>query len=315
MGDRELMVQQAVELRNVSKARRNKTVGPLNLSLPQGYITALVGQNGSGKSTLLQMLLQLTFPGEGEVRWYGEAHPDGLPLQLRQTIAYVPEISLNEENFWTADEAAGFRRHWYPSWDHGYYEELMQKFEVPRNARLGKMSKGERRKFEIAAALAAKPRLLLLDEPSSGLDPFAWKVMIETLQKYMDQHEATIIISTHIVEEVRRLADYIVLMHQGQLLGMTEKDSLFGSWSELWVSVDGGQELQELAAELPQALELKLETTGVASFITQQIYQYEKRIQDLGVKVIKSRSLELDEILSLWTRGYRPVLIDQKRGE
>lgn len=309
------MVQQAVELRNVSKERRNKTVGPLNLNLPQGYITALVGQNGSGKSTLLHMLLQLTYPGEGEIRWFGEAHPDGLPLEIRQTIAYVPEISLNEENFWTEGEAAGFRSHWYPFWDHSYYEELILKFEVPRNARLGKMSKGERRKFEIAAALAAKPRLLLLDEPSSGLDPFAWKVMIETLQKYMDQHEATIIISTHIVEEVKRLADYIVLMHQGQLLGMTEKDSLFGSWSELWVSVGDEQELQELSAELPQALELKLETPGVASFMTQQIYQYEKRIQDLGVKVIKSRSLELDEILSLWTRGHRPVLIDQKRGE
>jgi ABC-2 type transport system ATP-binding protein len=309
------MVQQAVELQNVCKKRRSKTVGPLNLNLPQGYITALVGQNGSGKSTLLHMLLQLTFPDEGEIRWFGEAYLDGLPLPLRQNIAYVPEIPLNEENFWTADEAAGFRRHWYPSWDHGYYQELMLKFEVPQNARLGKMSKGERRKFEIAAALAAKPQLLLLDEPSSGLDPFAWKIMIETLQRYMDEHEATVIISTHIVEEVRRLADYIVLMHQGQLLGMTEKDSLFGLWSEIWVQVEDGQELQELAAELPQALELTMETPGVASLLTQQIYLYEKRLQDLGVKVIKSRSLELDEILSLWTRGHRPVLIDQKRGE
>ncbi|NQX48755.1 ABC transporter ATP-binding protein [Paenibacillus tritici] len=309
------MVEQAVELRNVCKKRRHKTIGPLNVSLPQGYITALVGQNGSGKSTLLHLLMQLSFPGEGEVRWFGEAYVDGLPLKLRQQMAYVPEVSQSEENFWTAAEAAEFRRHWYPSWDQGYFEELIGKFEVPHNARLGKMSKGERRKFEIAAALAAKPRLLLLDEPSSGLDPFAWKIMIETLQRYMDEHEATIIISTHIVEEVRRLADYIVLMHQGQLLGMTEKDSLFGSWSEIWVQIEGEQELQELAAELPQALELKLETPGVASLLTQQIYLYEKRIQDLGVKVLKNRSLELDEILSLWTRGHRPVLIDQKRGE
>lgn len=309
------MVQQAIELRNVCKKRRGKTVGPLNVNLPQGYITALVGQNGSGKSTLLHMLLQLTFPEEGEIRWFEEAYRDGLPLQLRQTIAYVPENSQNEENFWTAGEAAEFRRHWYPAWDQGYFEELLLKLEVPENAKLGKMSKGERRKFEIAAALAAKPRLLLLDEPSSGLDPFAWKIMIETLQRYMDEHEATIVISTHIVEEVRRLADYIVLMHQGQLLGMAEKDSLFGSWSEIWVQAEGGQALEELAAELPQALELKLEAPGVASFLTQQIYQYEKRIHDLGVKVIKSRSLELDEILSLWSRGHRPVLIDQKRGE
>ncbi|WP_340021086.1 ABC transporter ATP-binding protein [Paenibacillus sp. FSL K6-1096] len=309
------MGQQAIELRDVCKKRRNKTIGPLNLSLPQGYITALVGQNGAGKSTLLNMLLQLILPDEGEIRWYEETYRDVLPLKLRQTIAYVPEMPQPEENFWTPGEAAAFRSHWYPSWDQSYFGELIQRFEVPQNARLGKMSKGERRKFELAAALAAKPRLLLLDEPSSGLDPFAWKTMIDVLHKYMEEHEATVVISTHIVDEVRRLADYIVLMHQGQLLGMAEKDSLFSSWTELWVQIEGEQELQELAAELPQALELKFTAPGMASLLTQQIYLYEKRIQDLGVKVLKSRSLELDEILSLWTRGHRPVLIDQKRGE
>jgi ABC-2 type transport system ATP-binding protein len=309
------MVQQAIELRNVSKKRRSKTIGPLNLNLPQGYITALVGQNGSGKSTLLHMLLQLTFPEEGEILWFEEQHKAGLPLELRQSMAYVPETSLTEEDYWTSDEAAEFRRHWYPSWDHGYFQELQDKFEVPRGAKLGKMSKGERRKFEIAAALAARPRLLLLDEPSSGLDPFAWKSMIETLRKYMDESGATIVISTHIVEEVRRLADFIVLMHRGQLLGMAEKDSLFGSWSEVWVGVQDEEELRELATELPGAQHFAMETPGVASFITQQFNQNEKRIQDLGVKVIKSRSLELDEILSLWTQGHRPILIDQKRGD
>lgn len=308
------MVQQAIELRNVSKKRRNRTIGPLNLKLPQGYITALVGQNGSGKSTLLQMLLQLTFPEEGEIRWFEQQYADVLPLEVRQSIAYVPETSQSEERYWTAGGAGEFRSHWYPAWDHGYFQELLEKFEVPKEAKLGRMSKGERRKFEIAAALAARPQLLLLDEPSSGLDPFAWKVMIETLRKYMDQTGATVVISTHIVEEVRRLADYIVLMHQGQLLGMAEKDSLFGSWSEISVQVEQ-EELDELAAELPGALHFTMETPGVASFIFPQAEQNEKRIHDLGVKVIKTRSLELDEILSLWTQGHRPILIDQERGD
>jgi ABC-2 type transport system ATP-binding protein len=177
------------------------------------------------------------------------------------------------------------------------------------------MSKGERRKFEIAAALAARPKLLLLDEPSSGLDPFAWKIMIETLRKYMDDTNATVLICTHIVEEVRRLADYIVLMHKGQLLGMAEKDSLFGSWNEVWVNAADEEELQEMAAELPGVLNLSWEQPGMASFITQKFHQNEKRILDLGVKVIKSRALELDEILSLWTQGHCPILIDQKRGD
>lgn len=309
------MVQQAIELRNVSKKRRKKVIGPLTLNFPQGYITALVGQNGSGKSTLMNMLLQLTFPEEGRIRWFEEEHPDGLPVELRQAIAYVPETSLPAEDYWTAGHAAEFRRHWYPNWDETYFQELLVKFEVPGDARLGKMSKGERRKFEIAAALAARPRLLLLDEPSSGLDPFAWKVMIEVLQKYMDEQSATVVISTHIVEEVKRLADYIVLMHHGQLLGIAEKDSLFGSWNEISVQITDEEELKELEAELPGVLQFKLETPGIASFLTPKHLENEKRIHNLGVKVIKSRILELDEILSLWTQGHRPILMDQKRGD
>ncbi|XMB27151.1 ABC transporter ATP-binding protein [Paenibacillus sp. BR2-3] len=84
----------AIELRNVRKQRRTKTIGPLNLKLPEGHIIALVGQNGSGKSTLLQMLLQLTHPEEGKIHWFEGEHGEGHPLELRQTIAYVPEISL-----------------------------------------------------------------------------------------------------------------------------------------------------------------------------------------------------------------------------
>jgi ABC-2 type transport system ATP-binding protein len=309
------MVQMAIELRNVLKRRRNKTIGPLTLNLPKGYITALVGQNGSGKSTLLNLLMQLTNPEEGEIYWFENRYDSGLSLELRQTIAYVPETSITEENHWNAEEAARFRKYWYPNWDDQYFHELMDRFEVPYHTRLSKMSKGERRKFEIAAALAARPSLLLLDEPSSGLDPFAWKIMIETLRKYMDEHNATIIISTHIVDEVRRLADYIVLMHRGELLGMAEKDSLFGAWTEVWVNAADEEELADLSAELPGGLHFTMDTPGVASFIIEQFSENEKRIHDLGVKVIKSRSLELDEILSLWTQGHRPILIDHKRGD
>lgn len=309
------MVQMAIELRNVRKQRRNKTIGPLNLNLPQGYITALVGTNGSGKSTLLKLLMQLTHPEEGEIYWFENRYDRELPLELRQSIAYVPETSVSEEDHWNAEVAAKFRRYWYPDWDDQYFRALMDQFEVPYHIRLSKLSKGERRKYEIAAALAARPRLLLLDEPSSGLDPFAWKIMMETLRKYMEETDATIMISTHIVEEVRRLADYILLMHRGELLGMAEKDSLFGAWTEVWVNVESEEELAELSAEIPGGIHFTMETPGVASFIIEQFSINEKRIHDLGVKVIKSRSLELDEILSLWTQGHRPILIDHKRGD
>jgi len=308
-------MQMAMELRNVRKQRRTQTIGPLNLKMPEGHVIALVGHNGSGKSTLLQMLLQLTHPEAGEIQWFGRNYTGELSLELRQSITYVPEVSLREENGWSAEEAASFRSYWYPKWEAQYFNDLLNQFEVPRNIKLGKMSKGERRKFEIAAALAAHPRLLLLDEPSSGLDPFAWKKMIEILRRYMEEHNATIVISTHIVEEVRRLADYIVLMHQGQMLGMAEKDSLYGLWNEVWVNLSDEEELKELSKMFPDTLHWTMDTPGVASFVVEHFHKIEKRIHDLGVHVIKSRSLELDEILSLWTQGHYPELVDLERGD
>ncbi|MDT3428266.1 ABC-2 type transport system ATP-binding protein [Paenibacillus forsythiae] len=309
------MVRLAVELRNVIKKRHSKTIGPINLELPEGHIIALVGQNGSGKSTLLSMLLKLALPEEGTICWFGSSVEGELPIEIRRSIGYVPESPIHEESHWTPEEAASFRRRWYPDWDQAYFQALLDEFEVPQGIRLGKMSKGERRKFEIAAVLAAGPKLLLLDEPSSGLDPFAWRIMIETLQRYMDERQATIIISTHIVEEVRRLADYIILLHKGKLLGMAEKDALLGAWSEVWVSAADEAELAELAAELPEALELKIQTPGMARMITSRMQDLEKRFSDLGIKKIRSRILDLEEILSLWTMGHRPELADLKRGD
>lgn len=300
------MTQMAAELRGVTKKRRTKTVGPLDLMVPEGYITALVGQNGSGKSTLLQMLLKLNHPDEGEIRWFGHSFDGELPVPVRQNIAYVAEAPVRQEDYWGPEEAAWFRSRWYPQWDQDYFEELMNTFEVPKGQRLGKMSKGERRKFEIAAALASGPKLLLLDEPSSGLDPFAWKSMIDILQRYMDERQAAILISTHIVEEVRRLADYIVLLHQGRLLGRMEKDALLGAWSEVWIAAHDEEELEELAAELPEAFQPKMGAPGMASLLTNRLPDLEKRLDGLNVKVIRSRSLDLEESLELWIKGHRP---------
>ncbi|KAA8997217.1 ABC transporter ATP-binding protein [Paenibacillus spiritus] len=308
------MTTNAVEMRGVIKRRRGKTIGPVNLALPEGFIAALVGKNGSGKSTLLRLLLKLIQPDEGEILWYGSPSSGELPLELRRRIAYVPELPGEEEGDLLPAEAARFRSHWYPDWDSALFTELMEKFEVPAATRLGKMSKGERRKYELAAALASSPRLLLLDEPSSGLDPFAWKTMIEALQAYIERRRATILISTHLVEEVRRLADYIVPMDGGRLLGMAEKDALFAAWARIWVQADGPEELAELEAELPGLMEPQMEGEGMASFVAANSSEIRKRLDELGVKVKGSRSLELEEILGLWIKGHEPAGLNSGEG-
>lgn len=294
----------AIELIGALKQGRRKTIGPLHLQVPKGYIVALVGPNGSGKSTMMQMIQQTLKPDAGEIRWFGQGFSGMIPTDLRQQIGYVPEAPEPEENFMTAERAARFRSHWYPTWDEKLFEELMDRFEVPRRARLNRMSKGERRKFEIAAVLAARPKLLMLDEPSSGLDPFAWKNMIDELRNFMAGEDMTILIATHVVEEVKRLADYIALMHQGQVLGMAEKDHLFSSWKEIWIRTGGCS-----PDDLPEGTILCVDGPSVTKLVVQEQHEGElqRNLAAKGLQVMQTRSLELDEILQLWIQGHPPV--------
>ena len=304
------MEQMVVQMVAVKKKRRNKIIGPLNLSIPQGYVVVLVGENGSGKSTMMNMLMQTVIPDEGDITWFGQSYPSGIPPEIKQQIGYVSEKSNLEEDLMTAQEVAKFRSYWYTDWDDGLLQKLFKTFNIPANTKLNKMSKGERRKVEIAVALASRPKLLLLDEPSSGLDPFAWKRMIDELQEYMAQGESTILLSTHIVDEIRRLADFIILVHQGRILGMVEKDSLLDNWKEVWVKGDSS-----MVEDLPGIVSAQQESIGVLRLITTECKQLENLLQQSGIQLMKTRGLELDEILSLWIQRDEAVIVQSERGE
>lgn len=292
-----------ITFENVYKKRGNHTIGPLNLSLPQGYIIALVGENGAGKSTLLHLLLQTIYPDQGTITWFGQQVTDEIPLDLRQRIAYVPEKSSIEEDKMTALQAGEFRAQWYPHWKQHQFEQLLSEFQVPIRSKLNKVSKGQRQKFEIAAAIATSPDLLLLDEPSSGLDPFAWKDMITMLHTLMAEGHTTILITTHRMEEVQRLADYIVLMNDGQIHGIEEKDTLYQQWKEIWIQAGAAQSdiISDLRTcdgiiswEVQPDLSVRVITTD-ASTLHQAALENEIAVQ--------IRGLEWEELLYYWRQS------------
>lgn len=257
----------------------------------------MAGHNGSGKSTLIHLLTQLIHPDSGEIRWFGQAYPDGMPADTRQWVGYMSEQPTREEDRLTAEAAAAFRALWYPGWDETRFQRLMERFQVPQHTKLSRMSKGERRKFELAAALAPHPRLLLLDEPSSGLDPFAWKIMLEELRDCMENGKTTVIIATHIIDEIKRLADYIVLMHDGRLLGKLEKDHLLENSKEMWF-----EGTPEEASELPGVVEMESEG-GLQRIVTLAAGETSAILEQAGIRPIRVRRLELDDILVHWSAG------------
>lgn len=289
-----------IEFKNVVKYGRGKKIGPINILFPKGYVTALVGSNGAGKSTILQMMMRCILPDEGTISWFGQPS-DQLSMEIRSQICYISELPCSEEDYMTGAEVASFRSQLYPLWDGQRFEALIKQFEVPLHERLNRISKGERRKFEIICALAAHPKLLILDEPTSGLDPFAWREMLKVLQTTMEQEELSIILSTHIVEEIKRLADYIVLVHRGRALGRVEKDTLYGAWQRVWLKGVTSEQLQQAGMQLH-------EEEGA---MLQKVTVREPELQSLlakleNVQIMKQESLEIEEVLKLWIDGQQP---------
>lgn len=291
-----MLGETAIQLKGVVQKRPNFRLGPLDLTVPRGYITAIVGPNGSGKSSTFRLMLDLNKAGEGTIEVLGVPVGRGDETELKKRIGYLADEPFPHEDGMRGTEKAEFHRFWYEGWDVNRYRELLHILGVDDNQVLGKMSKGMRRKFEFALALAHGPELLLLDEPSSGLDPLAWKTMIDILHRYMEPGDRTILMTSHIIEEVKRLADFIVFMAQGRVLGMYEKDELFGSWFTLFVS--GEHLTAKQAAAAPGQCGVEHVGGSTYRITTGKAAEAEAWCLREGLQLIGRQALELDEIMS-----------------
>ncbi|MDQ6421375.1 ABC transporter ATP-binding protein [Paenibacillus sp. LHD-117] len=290
-----------IRFENVAVKRSDFKLGPATLDIPSGYITAIVGPNGSGKSTLFRMALDLAKPDQGKVTVLGHDVGSGDDDAIKQRIGYLPEEPYAHEEKMKGSDKAKINGFWYKDWDLFRYQELLRILQVNDNQPLGKMSKGMRRKTELALAMAHNPELLLLDEPSSGLDPLAWKAMIDLLHRHMDQGDRTILMTSHIVDEVKRLADFIVFMAQGRVLGFYEKDELFSSWFTYYISGEG-LEAGDLA-DLPGQCGIEFAGQHTFRVTTGKAFEAESWCADAGLRIVSKSAMELDEIMAALLHG------------
>lgn len=184
----------------------------VDLSLPAGYVTGLVGPNGSGKTTLIRSLLGLALPDAGEVTVLDSPHPqaviDRIGVVLDRVTA-VPE--------WRAGKVGARVRPLFARWDEARFGELLDRFDIPKRTRVGDLSRGQSVKLAMAMALAHDPLLLILDEPSSGLDPVARRELADVIREFMLDGGHTALFSTHITTDLDNLADHLIVMSHGAI--------------------------------------------------------------------------------------------------
>lgn len=275
-----------ISLEDVRKSRGDFEIGPLDLSIEPGYVVAIVGLNGGGKSTLFGMLMNLLQPDSGEIKLFGGRYPDD-EVEIKRRVGYVPECPTGRAEM-DAHTLEAFVSRWYPRWNRRTYHDLLGRLRVDPNKRFGELSKGMRRRLSFALAIAVSPELLLLDEPTAGVDSLTGREMLDDISRFVrDGDRRTVVFSTQAVEEARRIADYIVILSHGEFLGMHEKETLLESWKTLWVEgepegdvagVSDGGRLARIVSDSPRETSEALRTKNM--------------------RVVRSHPLDLEEIVS-----------------
>ncbi len=196
----------------------------VSLAVEPGTVLGLIGRNGAGKSTLIRAMLGLIEPDAGTATVWGEP---ALRMgdAVKQRLGYVPQQP--EAMAWLqVGEMLDFIGRFYPRWNAAYVDATLERWQLPRNRLLAKLSPGERQRVAIIRALASQPELLVLDEPASALDPVGRRELLREIASRAGDSGTTVLFSTHIVSDLERVASHVAFLHEGRLLLHSELDSL-----------------------------------------------------------------------------------------
>ena len=206
----------AIETRGLfHRVSKRFEIRDLEMNVPQGAIYGFLGPNGSGKTTTIQVLLALRRPRAGSITILGESMPAAAPRVLAR-IGFVPERPHLYPHL-TVDESLRYHAAFYPTWDDRRARALLAQFRLHGDARLANLSKGEMGLLLVLLALAQTPELLVLDEPTEGLDPVVRRDITAALVEYVSESEATVLISSHLVHELEGICDWVGVMDYGRL--------------------------------------------------------------------------------------------------
>ncbi len=225
----------AIQIRDLTyRAGRDFSIRDLAMTVPEGAVYGFLGPNGSGKTTTIRLMLGMLPANDGTINLLGHAMPDGAHRALAR-VGYVPE-RLHLYPTLTVEESIAYHAAFYQRWDASEAEKLRRQFNLRAEATVGRLSKGEAGKLMMLLALATKPDLLVLDEPTDGLDPVVRRDVLTALVEFVERAGATVFISSHLVHEQERICDWVGVMDGGRLVAELPMDTFRAGIKRLRVS-------------------------------------------------------------------------------
>jgi len=289
----------AFSLRGLTKSFRYFRLEGLNLELPLGQIMGFVGPNGAGKSTTIRLLLGLIGAEAGEIQLLGRPVPEQV-AEAKREVAFVADDMRLYGNA-TLAWHMGFIASMFPGWDGSYAQQLVKRFNLHADQKVGLMSRGEHMKAVLLLALARRPRLLVLDEPTSGLDPVARHELLTELMEIVRDEERSILFSSHHTLDVERISDVIAFIDRGRLVDVRDKESFLERWRRLQIDIPQGVSLPPLDDVV------EVSPAGRLATLTTSNYQpsLHSALERAGAHIHEVQRMSLEEIFVASVMGSR----------
>jgi ABC-2 type transport system ATP-binding protein len=300
-------VKAVVEICNVSRRFGDKhALDGVSFRVPAGAVVGLVGENGAGKTTLIKHILGLLKAQSGTVRVFG-LDPVADPVGVLSRIGYLSE-EPDMPGWMRVRELIRYVAAFYPTWDHDYAERLRQEFGLDPAAKVKHLSKGQRARAGLLIALAYRPDLLLLDEPSSGLDPIVRRDILGAIIRTIADEGRTVLFSSHLLAEVERVSDQVAMIKSGRILFCDSLDRIKQTHARLTLRFAGPQ-------AKPPALAGALAWDGSgcewSAVFAGNANQYQSAAASIGARIVEQSALSLDEIFIARSGAHNGAPVDE----
>ncbi len=281
----DIKYENAIEIRNLCKEYKGFSLDNVNLKVPTGSIVGLVGENGAGKTTTIKALLGIVKANSGKINMLGQ-NVEEASASIREDVGVVVD-EVGIIGCFKVKHIDKVMAGIYRNWDSKKFQALVEQLKIPSDKPFDKLSKGNKMKVGIAVALSHDPKLLVLDEATSGLDPVVRDEILDMFLEFTREEEKSILISSHIVSDLEKVCDYIAFLHEGKIMLFEEKDVITEQFGAVCITPELFKSLDPKAVIGSRKSIYNIEAIVRRDMIAENIEVAPVSIEDLFIYMVK----------------------------